>query len=96
MSIVLDPVRIEKPKLGDGNSAGFMAEIHCFNQDDVSMDEVVIAFCRVLPSCTVEKAARMMLDIHTNGVGTIFAGTREVCELYSEQLNGLGLDTKVV
>jgi len=97
MPAVLDPVKIEKPNTADsGPGNSFMAEIHCFNQDDVSMDAVVIIFCQVLPGMTVEKAVQKMLDVHNNGVGTIFHGAREVCELYSEQMNGMGLDTKVV
>lgn len=96
MSTVLDPVHTEKPKIDDGTGNSFMAEVRVLNDDTFPMDLVVLAFCQVLPGYTPEKAVQVMLTIHNEGVGTVWQGPREVCELYAEQLNGHGLDAKVV
>ena len=73
----------------------FNAEVHVYNDDSFPMDKVISAFCQVLPGVDPEKAYRLMMSIHTDGVGTVFKGPREVCELYAQQLNGHGLDARV-
>lgn len=73
----------------------FNGEVHVYNDDTTAMDTVVRAFCRVLPGMDPEKAHRLMMTIHNEGVGTVWQGPREVCELYADQLNGHGLDARV-
>lgn len=70
-------------------------EVHVYNDDSFPMDKVVLAFCKVIPGMDPEKAHRVMLTIHNEGVGTVWQGPREVCELYADQLNGHGLDARV-
>lgn len=73
----------------------FNGEVHVYNDNSFPMDRVIAAFCKVLPGMDPEKAYRMMMTIHTEGVGTVFQGPKEVCELYAEQLSGYGLDARV-
>lgn len=91
MSQVIDaPVKQESRT---GNN--YNGEVHVYNDDAFPMDRVIAAFCKVLPGMNPEKAYRLMMTIHNQGVGTVFQGPREVCELYAEQLSGHGLDARV-
>lgn len=90
------PEVIEAPveQISDIDNA-LNGEVHVYNDDKTPMDTVVIAFCKVLPGMNPETAHRLMMTIHTEGVGTVWRGPREVCELYADQLNGHGLDARV-
>ena len=79
-----------------GPGSDFLAQVQVHNDDSFPMDAVIRAFCEVLPACDPDRAISLMMDIHNNGVGTVWQGPREVCELYAEQLNARGLDAQVV
>ena len=78
-----------------GPGSDFLAAVEVYNDDAFPMDQVIRAFCEVLPACDPDRALDLMLNIHNNGVGTVWQGPREVCELYSEQLCARGLDARV-
>jgi len=88
------PAELSEKQLSDRDSA-LNSEVHVYNDDAFPMDRVMTAFCKVIPGMNSEKAERVMLTIHNDGVGTVWGGPREVCELYAEQLNGHGLDARV-
>lgn len=94
MSTVLDPVKNQESKQDNGNS--FMAQVQVFDDEKFPLEVVLAAFCTVLPGYDVEKALAKARDIEANGSSVVWSGPREVCELYSEQLNGYGVDAQVV
>jgi len=73
----------------------FEAQVEVLNDDSYPAEKVIQSFCEVLPGYTRRKAFTTMLRIHRHGVGTVWQGPREVCELYCEQLKARGLKAQV-
>ena len=88
---VLDPVRVEQPRLGGGPGSAFSAQVIVLNDDHNTFEHVIVTFCRVLPSMSPQKAERLAWTIHSSGRATVWSGNREAAELYVEQLTGAGL-----
>ncbi|MFG0304887.1 MAG: ATP-dependent Clp protease adaptor ClpS [Phycisphaerales bacterium JB040] len=61
------------------------------HNDDVNdMHHVVDSICTVTP-LTMERAARVMLDAHNEGLALVCQTHREVAELYRERFQSRGL-----
>jgi ATP-dependent Clp protease adaptor protein ClpS len=88
---VLDPVRVEQPRLAGGPGSAFSAQVIVLNDDHNTFEHVIVTFCRVIPSMTPPKAERLAWTIHRSGRATVWSGNREAAELYVEQLTGAGL-----
>ncbi len=66
------------------------------HDDDVhSMDEVVVALCKSVPSLGVRKAMRIMLAAHLTGRATVIVCAREQAEYYAERLGTFGLTVTI-
>ena len=75
---------------------GYQASVIVANDDSFPMEAVLNAFCKVLPGMDPDRAHRLMMEIHSHGLAEVWSGPREVCELYCEQLSGLGLKARVI
>ena len=66
------------------------------HDDDVhSMDEVVVALCKSVPSLGTRQAVRIMLAAHLTGRATVIVCAREEAEYYAERLGGFGLTVTI-
>ena len=61
------------------------------NDDYNSMDYVVRALLRTVPSLSVRAAEDIMLEAHLRGVALVIVCPKELAELYCERLTGFGL-----
>lgn len=61
------------------------------NDDVHSMDEVVLALLRVVPSLGIEGATQVMFVAHTHGSAEVIVCPKEQAEYYRERLEGFGL-----
>ncbi|MEB3290762.1 MAG: ATP-dependent Clp protease adapter ClpS [Leptolyngbya sp.] len=61
------------------------------NDDFNSMEYVVEALLKVVPSLTMPQAVDIMMQAHTAGVALVITCALEPAEFYSESLRGLGL-----
>ena len=85
---------IVRPRVDEPGN-GFMAQVVVRNDDTFPVEVVLAAFYKVLPGMTPDRIVELVCQIEDDGLATVFTGTREVCELYAEQLNGYGLDAYV-
>ncbi len=81
------------PKQSVGNE--FSADVMVRNDDTFPAEAAILALHTVLPGCSLEQALQKAAEIHHNGVASVFTGSREVCELYADQLTLHGLDAFV-
>ncbi|HEX6798177.1 MAG TPA: ATP-dependent Clp protease adaptor ClpS [Ktedonobacterales bacterium] len=65
------------------------------NDDVHSMDEVVLALLRVVPSLGPQGAMRVMLEAHTRGSAEVIVCPKEQAEHYRERLEGFGLTSTI-
>lgn len=61
------------------------------NDDVHSMDEVIIALVRTVPTLSIEAAAAIMLEAHTTGQAQVIICPREPAEYYRERLEHFSL-----
>jgi ATP-dependent Clp protease adaptor protein ClpS len=61
------------------------------NDDVNSMDHVVFALVRSVPSLSVRRAQEIMLDAHLHGIALVIVCVKEQAELYCERLTGHGM-----
>ncbi len=61
------------------------------NDDYNTMDHVVEALVRSVPSLSVDDAVRIMLEAHTHGVAQVIVCPKERDEFYCERLASFGL-----
>jgi ATP-dependent Clp protease adaptor protein ClpS len=65
------------------------------NDDVNSMDHVVRALLRSVPSLSPEEAAEIMLEAHLNGQATVITCPKEAAELYRERLESFSLTATI-
>ncbi len=65
------------------------------NDDHNSMEHVVESLRRSVPSLSVEEAAAIMMDAHTNGQATVIECPKEAAEHYREALESCGLTATI-
>ena len=65
------------------------------NDDHNSMDHVVESLVRCVPSLTIEAAAAIMVEAHTEGQATVIECPKEAAEHYREGLESCGLTATI-
>ncbi len=65
------------------------------NDDHNSMEHVVESLRRSVPSLSVDEAAAIMMDAHTNGQATVIECPKEAAEHYREALESCGLTATI-
>lgn len=65
------------------------------NDDHNSMDHVVMALMRSVPSLTVEASAEIMLQAHLRGQATVIECPKEAAEHYRDRLESYGLTATI-
>jgi ATP-dependent Clp protease adaptor protein ClpS len=65
------------------------------NDDVHSMDYVIVALRRSVPSLTSERAAEIMLEAHNTGQAVVVTCPLEQAELYRDRLQSFGLGALV-
>ena len=61
------------------------------NDDYNAMDHVVRALVESVPSLSLRRAARIMLEAHLHGVALVIVCPKEPAEFYCERLTSFGL-----
>jgi ATP-dependent Clp protease adaptor protein ClpS len=83
---------IEKPRTGDpGSGLGGAWRVIVLNDDHNTFDHVARTLARVIPGITVDQGYQIADRIHNSGKAVVWSGSKEVAELYWEQLSGAGL-----
>ncbi len=65
------------------------------NDDRNTMEHVVESLVRCVPSLTVEAAAAIMLEAHTEGRATVVECPKETAEHYRDALESRGLTATI-
>ena len=65
------------------------------NDDRNTMEHVVESLVRCVPSLTVEAAAAIMLEAHTEGRATVVECPKEAAEHYRDALESRGLTATI-
>ena len=66
-----------------------------FNDDVNSMDHVVRSLCRSVPTLSVVKAVRIMIEAHNSGRAVVVVCPLELAELYRDRLESCGLTATI-
>jgi ATP-dependent Clp protease adaptor protein ClpS len=82
----------DKPRTGGpGSGLGGAWRVIVLNDDHNTFDHVARTLARVIPGVTIEQGYGIADQIHNRGQAVVWTGSKEVAELYWEQLNGAGL-----
>ncbi|MEA2483982.1 MAG: ATP-dependent Clp protease adaptor protein ClpS [Thermoleophilaceae bacterium] len=83
---------IEKPRTGGpGSGLGGAWRVIVLNDNHNTFDHVARTLARVIPGMTVDKGYAVADQIHNSGQAVVWTGSKEVAELYWEQLHSSGL-----
>ncbi len=83
---------LERPRsAGPGSGTGGNWRVIVLNDDHNTFDHVAKTLARVIPGVTVDDGYRFADRIHNSGQAIVWAGPKEIAELYWEQLDGAGL-----
>jgi ATP-dependent Clp protease adaptor protein ClpS len=74
-----------------GGGLGQPCQIVVLNDDHNTFDGVAFALSATLPGVSFDRGLRLADRIHFTGRATVWAGHRELAELYWSQLDGFGL-----
>jgi ATP-dependent Clp protease adaptor protein ClpS len=82
----------EKPRTGGPDSGlGGAWRVIVLNDDHNTFDHVARTLARVIPGVTIERGYGIADQIHNRGQAVVWTGSKEVAELYWEQLSSAGL-----
>lgn len=76
---------------GPAITQGGASKVIVLNDDHNTFQGVALALARYIPGVSFERGMQMAFEIHSKGSSIVWSGTREVAELYREQLAGEGL-----
>lgn len=65
------------------------------NDDVHSMDEVIIALVRTVPTLSIEAATAIMFEAHNTGCAQVIICPREPAEYYRERLEQFSLTSTI-
>jgi ATP-dependent Clp protease adaptor protein ClpS len=83
---------IEKPRVsGPGSGLGGNWRVIVRNDDHNTFDHVARTLSRFIPGISLPKGYAIADSIHTTGQAIVWAGMKEIAELYWEQLRDSGL-----
>ncbi|MFI5274208.1 MAG: ATP-dependent Clp protease adaptor ClpS [Ktedonobacterales bacterium] len=66
-----------------------------FNDEQHTMDDVVLALVRTVPALGPQGAVRVMLQAHLHGNAEVIVCPKEQAEYYRERLEGFGLTSTI-
>ena len=66
-----------------------------YNDDVHSMDLVVAALLKSVPTIGVEEATAIMFEVHNSGQAVVVTCPLEQAELYRDRLRGFGLGSTI-
>ncbi len=81
----------ERVREGGGGRLDDAWRVIVLNDNHNTFDGVAHTLARVIPGVTVDSGYKIADKIHNTGQAIVWAGPREVAELYWEQLNDAGL-----
>jgi ATP-dependent Clp protease adaptor protein ClpS len=82
----------EKPRAGGpGSDLGGAWRVIVLNDNHNTFDHVARTLARVIPGVTIEQGYGIADRIHNSGQAVVWTGSKEVAELYWEQLSSAGL-----
>jgi ATP-dependent Clp protease adaptor protein ClpS len=82
----------EKPRTeGPDSGLGGAWRVIVLNDDHNTFDHVARTLARVIPGVTLEQGYGIADKIHNSGKAVVWTGSKEVAELYWEQLRSAGL-----
>ena len=83
---------IELPRTsGPGSDLGGQWRVIVRNDDHNTFDHVAQTLARIVPGIDLDKGYAIADRIHTTGLAIVWSGSKEVAELYWEQLQDAGL-----
>jgi ATP-dependent Clp protease adaptor protein ClpS len=82
-----------KERIDDGTGSGLdgVWRVIVLNDDHNTFEGVAFALSRTIPGVDYDGGMRLADRIHRSGRAIVWSGSREVAELYWEQLAGYGL-----
>jgi ATP-dependent Clp protease adaptor protein ClpS len=86
----LTPPR-ERARRGSGTGLGRAWRVIVLNDDHNTFQGVAFALSNVLPGVTYDAGMALANTIHENGQAIVWAGEKELAELYWSQLAEFGL-----
>jgi ATP-dependent Clp protease adaptor protein ClpS len=84
------PVEVERPETGERSDIDLGWNVVVWN-DPVNLMSYVVLVLRRLFGYSVDKATRLMLQIHNEGRAIVSSGPLERAELDCHRLHGYGL-----
>jgi ATP-dependent Clp protease adaptor protein ClpS len=86
-----DSSTIERPRTDGPGTGHGGARVIVLNDDHNTFEGVARALARFIPGVDLDGGMALAIQIHSNGSACVWSGSREVAELYWEQLAGCGL-----
>jgi ATP-dependent Clp protease adaptor protein ClpS len=86
------PETLEKPRTaGPGSGVGGGWRVIVRNDNHNTFDHVARTLSRFIPGVSLARGFELANLIHSSGQAIVFAGVKEIAELYWEQLKSAGL-----
>jgi ATP-dependent Clp protease adaptor protein ClpS len=83
---------VERPRVeGPGTGLGGNWRVIVLNDDHNTFDHVARTLARFIPGITLDQGYALADQIHNAGKAIVWAGPKEIAELYWEQLKDAGL-----
>jgi ATP-dependent Clp protease adaptor protein ClpS len=81
----------ERTRRDDGSSLGGAWRVIVLNDDHNTFEGVAFALAQTIPGVDYDRGMGLANRIHNTGQAVVWAGHRELAELYHSQLEGYGL-----
>lgn len=90
MTETLTPPKV-RPRRSTGSGLGAAWRVIVLNDDHNTFEGVAFALAQTIPGVDYDKGMALANKIHTGGQALVWAGHRELAELYHAQLEAYGL-----
>ena len=81
----------ERTRRDDGSGLGGAWRVIVLNDDHNTFEGVAFALAQTIPGVDYDRGMNLANRIHSTGRAIVWAGHRELAELYHSQLEGYGL-----
>jgi ATP-dependent Clp protease adaptor protein ClpS len=81
----------ERTRRDDGSGLGGAWRVIVLNDDHNTFEGVAFALAQTIPGVDYDRGMGLANRIHSTGQAIVWAGHRELAELYHSQLEGYGL-----
>jgi ATP-dependent Clp protease adaptor protein ClpS len=81
----------ERTRRDDGSGLGGAWRVIVLNDDHNTFEGVAFALAQTIPGVDYDRGMGLANRIHSTGQAVVWAGHRELAELYHSQLEGYGL-----